>query len=77
MAGEIVQAGKDYEQALMGAIQRGEADEDRSHGHALSRDPALRAVQKTFVGYAARHLGELRHVLRNVSMTLRHRGNAI
>src|SRR4029078_8443788 len=46
---------------------RGDAVEDRSRGHALNHDPAMRAVQDRFVLYAERDLSKLRQVLRTSS----------
>jgi HEAT repeat protein len=51
----------------MAAVQRGDAAEDDARGHALSSDPATRAVQERFVDYAGRELGQLRRVLRDSS----------
>lgn len=64
LAADIVQAGNEFSEALMAAVQRGDAVEDDSQGHALARDPATRAVQERFVGYAARDPKVLRRVLR-------------
>jgi hypothetical protein len=61
---EIVQAEEALDKALSAAVQRGEVGEDDSQGHALSRDPAARAIQERFVGYATRYLARLRDVLR-------------
>jgi HEAT repeat protein len=67
LAPGIVQAGNEFWEAFMAAVQRGDAGEDDSQGHALSRDPATRKVQERFVMYATRDLKELRRVLRNSS----------
>jgi hypothetical protein len=61
---EIVKAGGDFEKALMAAVEKGDAAEDHSQGHALSHNPALRAIEERYVGYAARDLRNLRDVLR-------------
>jgi hypothetical protein len=58
-----VQAGDDFSAAFMAAVQRGDAAEDDSQGHALFHDPATRAVQERFVDYAARDTDLLRRVL--------------
>jgi HEAT repeat protein len=62
---EIVQAEAALDKALSAAVQRGDVGEDDSQGHALSRDPAARAIQERFVGYATRGLARLRDVLRH------------
>ena len=67
LAPDIVQSGEEFSKALMLAIQRGEAEEDRSEGHAFNRDPATRAIQERFPVYAKRDLPELRLVLRSSS----------
>ena len=49
-------------------MQRGDNVEDDSQGHSLAQhDPATRAVQERFVGYATRNPIELRRVLRESS----------
>ena len=60
---EIVKAGEDFQTALMAAVERGDAEEDDSQGHALMHAPAARAVEERFIGFAARDLGALRDVL--------------
>jgi hypothetical protein len=67
LAADVVQAGEEYMQAAFAAIRKGDAREDWSQGHALSDDPALRAVQDRLVTYARRDLAELRLVLRTSS----------
>lgn len=67
LADDIVQSGKEFFEALMPAIQRGDSGEDHSQGHALNHDPATRAVQERFVTYAKRDLRQLRLVLRTSS----------
>jgi hypothetical protein len=64
---EILRAGEEFARALMSAVQRGDAGEDRSQGHALAHDPATRAVQERFIVYVSRDLVELRSVLRESS----------
>jgi len=61
---DIVQSGNEFSAAVMSAVQRGDAGEDDTQGHALLHDPAARAIQERFVGYAARDLKKLRTVLR-------------
>jgi len=64
---DIVQAGDDFSEALVAAVQRGDAAEDDSQGHALFHDPATRAVQERFIVFAARDEDLLRRVLRESS----------
>src|SRR5262249_16897321 len=37
---DVVRAGKAFSKSFMAAVERGDADEDRSQGHSLMRDPA-------------------------------------
>jgi hypothetical protein len=67
LAIDIARAGEEFEKAFTLAVQRGEAGEDRSRGHALQFDPVTRAVQESFATYANRDLHELRQVLRTSS----------
>ncbi len=64
---DVVQAGEEFSRVFTVAVERGVATEDRSSGHALSHDPATRAVQERFVGFAARDPDLLRRVLRESS----------
>ena len=64
LAADVVQAGAEFSKAMMAAVQRGDAGEDRSQGHALNTDPAMRAIQDRFIAFAKRDLTELRRVLR-------------
>jgi hypothetical protein len=72
---DMMAAYDEFGRALMAAVQRGASGEDRSQGHALSEDPALRAVQERFIGFAARDTTLLRDVLREASDS-RHRAVA-
>ena len=67
LAAGVVRAGDEFATALGLAVLRGDDGEDRSRGHALSDDPAARAVQERFVLYAMRDLPALRLVLRSSS----------
>jgi len=67
LAADVIQAGRDHEEAFWSALQGGDDAEDDSQGHALSHDPRTRAAQERFIGYAARDLENLRHVLRDSS----------
>jgi hypothetical protein len=64
---DVVRAGSEYEAALAKAILKGASEEDDSQGHALSRDPAVRAIQFRFVALAEAHLINLKDVLHNAS----------
>jgi len=63
LAPDVVQSGEEFSKALVLAVQRGDAEEDRSEGHAFNRDPAMRAIQERFLVYAKRDLPALRLVL--------------
>jgi hypothetical protein len=65
LAADVVQAGKDLSEARFAAVRRGDAMEDDSQGHALSHDPATRAIQERYIGYAARDHKNLRSELRD------------
>jgi hypothetical protein len=67
LAADVVRAGEEFSQALTLAVQRGQAEEDRSEGHALNRDPAMRAIQERFLIYANRDLANVRLALRTSS----------
>lgn len=64
---EIVAAEQSFDDALMKAVEAGDAGEDDSQGYTLNHNPALRAVEERFIGFAARDLALLRNVLRNSS----------
>lgn len=61
---EIVNASSDFDKALGLAVRAGRADEDDTQGHALTRDPVMRAVQDRFIELAQRREKQLRLVLR-------------
>jgi hypothetical protein len=67
LAADVVLAGEELSKASRLAIERGDAAEDRSQGHALNHDAAMRAVQDRFIRYAQRDLPQLRRVLRSSS----------
>jgi hypothetical protein len=67
LAADLLEQGQNFETAMMAAVQRGDAAEDDSKGHALFHDPATRVIQERFVRYAARDLPQLRRVLRESS----------
>ncbi len=60
----VTAAYNDFLTSLESAARQGQADEDLRQGHALSADPAVRAVQERFVGLAKTYLETLRQVLR-------------
>ena len=61
---DVVAAGRRYGRVFSEAVQRGDNGEDLSRGHSLASDPATRAIQEEFVGFAQRDLPLLRKVLR-------------
>jgi hypothetical protein len=67
LAPDILQADDEFEPALIAAVERGDAGEDRSQGHSLVHDPATRAIQERFVSFANRDRSNLRRVLRDSS----------
>ena len=60
---EIVKDYESFVDAWMEAVRKGDNREDRSQGHSLSEDPAVRVFQERFIVYAERHLDRLREVL--------------
>jgi hypothetical protein len=63
----ILQAGKAYMDALSEEVQKGNAKEDDSQGHALSPYPRVRAIQDMYIAFAAKNPKLLRAVLRESS----------
>jgi len=72
---DVVQAGREFGDALMSAVRSGDVSEDDSQGHALAHDPAMRAIQERFIAFAARDLESLLLVL-NTSDDAEHRALA-
>ncbi|MEO8200747.1 MAG: hypothetical protein ABI679_09525 [Gemmatimonadota bacterium] len=68
LPGEIVAAGEGFSRALESAVSRGDGAEDDAQGHALFHDPATRAYQIEFIGFARRDISILRRVLSNSSV---------
>jgi hypothetical protein len=64
---EVLRAGREFSQTYLAAVERGDAAEDHSQGHALAHDPATRSVEEEFVAFAKRDLSDLKAVLRNAS----------
>ena len=61
---EVLKAEEEFSAALQDAVERGQADEDHSEGHALMRDPRARAAQERFIDLASLYGDSLRSVLR-------------
>jgi hypothetical protein len=61
---DIVKTGAEFEQAFVAAVTGGDAEEDRSRGYSLMKNPATRAIQERFPAFAARDLSLLQTVLR-------------
>ena len=61
---EIIAADAAFTAALREAVERGQATEDHSAGHAMMEYAPARAVQQRFVELAGEHEAELRAVLR-------------
>ena len=67
LAADVVRAGAEFSKAMMAAVQRGDVAEDRTQGHALNHDAAMRAIQDRFIVLAKRDLTQLRRVLSDSS----------
>jgi len=63
LPGELVRLEKSLMASWMQAVQKGAGSEDRSKGHALSSDPALRAQQRKLRSLALRLEAKLFDVL--------------
>jgi len=61
---DVVQAGRQFEQALTSAVRRGQGQEDDTQGHSLAIDPDTRGAQQRFLVIASRDDRKLRTVLR-------------
>ncbi len=64
---DVLAAATRFGKAFTEAVKRGDNGEDRSQGHSLMHDPATRAIQEEFPGYARRDLATLRRVLKDSS----------
>ncbi len=64
---EIVTAYGEFQQALEKAVRSGDSGDDLTRGHSLLADPAARAIQEKFLGYAGKYLGQIEKVLRDSS----------
>ena len=60
---EVLRAGRAFDEALWRAVKEGDAAEERTAGHALHHNPALRAIDEQFVALATRDAPLLRDVL--------------
>lgn len=63
----IVETGENFSEAVMRAVQNGDAEDDSSAGHSLMKNREARAFQEEFIAFAARNLKLLRKVLRESS----------
>ena len=61
---EIIETYREFEQAFVESLRRGDFSEDDSNGYALIGDEAAREIQKQFVPLAERHFDRLALVLR-------------
>lgn len=66
---DVIAAGRRFAKVFGESVQRGDNGEDLSRGHSLANDPATRAVQEEFLGFARRDLPLLKKVLRKSSDT--------
>jgi hypothetical protein len=64
---EVIHADKELQNAWEKAVVKGDASEDDSQGHALSSDPALRALELQLIPLAEAYLANLKEVLRDSS----------
>ena len=62
---EIIAADAEFTTALGEAVERGQASEDHSAGHAMTEYAPARAVQQRFMQLAGEHEAQLRTVLRD------------
>ncbi|MBA2502531.1 MAG: hypothetical protein H0V27_06585 [Pyrinomonadaceae bacterium] len=63
----MVRAGEALADAVGRAVQKGDAGEDDSQGHALFHNPEARSFQNRFITFAAQNLKTIRAVLRESS----------
>jgi hypothetical protein len=62
---EVVEQYAELVRVMENAARRGSTAEDLTHGHPLMADPDARVIQEGFVDFAAKHLAQVRDVLRN------------
>jgi hypothetical protein len=60
---ETLRTGAAFGDALMLAVEKGDAAEDDTAGHSLSHNPALRSIERRFIAFAADNVPLLRDVL--------------
>jgi hypothetical protein len=72
---EMIRVDDEYDAQVTEAVNRGQANEDDSQGHALSAYPPLRAVQERVLAFARGHFELLSEVL-TTSADPRHRAVA-
>ena len=65
LTSDVIRAGSDFEAAIGEAVEKGDAAEDDSQGHALNHNPEVRSVQVRFIILAEAHLANLEDVLRD------------
>lgn len=63
----MVRTGEALAHAVTRAVERGDAGEDDSQGHALSHNPEAHALQERFITFAAQDFKLLRAVLREAA----------
>jgi hypothetical protein len=66
---EIVEAYRQFLDAVESAVRAGNASEDLRSGHSLMADPACRELQQRFAAFAGQNLALLKDALRNSSDT--------
>lgn len=64
---EVVDAYREFEEALENAARIGDTADDLTQGHSLLANPAARAIQEKFLGYAAKYLAGIQQVLQDSS----------
>ena len=72
---EIVDAFKEFTEALMDAVRKGEPAEDISSGHSLMQNEAARKTQERFIGLAEQNQAKLEAVIKD-SANAEHRAIA-
>ena len=72
----VLEAGEEFEKALLAVVKKGNASEDDSQGHALSHNPRLRTVEERYMSFAARHMDNLRDLIAHTLPTGKQRAMA-
>jgi len=60
---EVLETAEQIDTAMMAAIRAGDSEEDWSEGHALVRNPEIRALQERYIVYAEQYRDRLIEVL--------------